>query len=61
MAAAKPKADDGLFVSAPLVEVETEGGSKRRYFHGDLLGDDVSKESVDHLRSLGFVSDSPEN
>ena len=58
MATAKsePKGSD-LLVTAPLVEVDTKGGGKRRYFFGDAIGDDVTKESVDHLRSLGFVSD----
>ena len=58
MAAAKsePKGGD-LLVTASLVEVDTKGGGRRRYFNGDVVGDDVTKESVDHLRSLGFVSD----
>lgn len=58
MAAAKSESKGGdLLVTAPLVEVATKDGSKRRYFAGDVVGDDVTKESVDHLRALGFAAD----
>lgn len=47
-----------LVVSAPLVSVRTKGGADRHHYFGDILGDDVTKESVDHLKDLGFVSES---
>jgi hypothetical protein len=56
MAAAAKKSDD-LVVSAPLVTVRTKAGADRQLYRGDVVGDDVTKESVDHLRDLGFVSD----
>lgn len=48
----------GLVVSAPLVVVRAQSGADVQMRHGDVLGDDVTKESVDHLRDLGFVSES---
>lgn len=55
----EPTASKGgdLKVNAPIVAVSTKGGDVRQMYFGDVLGDDVTKESVDHLRSLGFVSD----
>lgn len=58
MAAKGSKAAEGVFVKAPLVAVSTESGAVRHLYHGDVVGDDVTKESVDHLRDLGFVTDS---
>ncbi len=50
-----PKSGE-LRVTAPLIAVSTKGGTVRHLYFGDLIGDDVTKESVDHLRNLGFVS-----
>ncbi len=47
---------EALHVTAPLVTVSTTGGTVRQMHYGDVIGDDVTKESVDHLRNLGFVS-----
>lgn len=55
MAAAGSKKQ--LTVSAPLVVVTTESGAVRHHYFGDVLGDDVSKESLEHLKALGYVSD----
>lgn len=46
-----------LRVTAPLVVARTKAGVDRQMYRGDVVGDDVAKESVDHLRDLGFVSD----
>ena len=53
MAAAKKK---GLRVTAPLVQVSV-GDRSVQYFHGDVLPDGVSDESVKHLKSLGYVEE----
>lgn len=56
MAAKKDETKGGdVRVTAPLVVVRTEGGADRQMYFGDVLGDDVTKESVDHLRDLGFI------
>ena len=49
-----------LTVSAPLVAVSTKGGAVRHLYRGDVVGDDVTKESLDHLKDLGFISDGSE-
>lgn len=46
-----------LVVSAPLVAVATNSGGVRQLYRGDVVGDDVTKESVDHLKDLGFVAE----
>lgn len=61
-AAAKKKAESeevagGPFVSAPLVSVTTQGGTVKHLYRGDVVTDEVSEESLENLRSLGFVSD----
>ena len=60
-ASAKRPEKSELKVAAPLVVVTTKSGTVRNAYFGDVLGDDVTKESVDHLRDLGFVSDSSDN
>jgi hypothetical protein len=54
MAAASTKKT--LVVSAPLVAATTASGVRHLY-RGDVIGDDVTKESVEHLKSLGFVAE----
>lgn len=52
MAAAKK----ALRVTAPLVQV-TLGSRAVQFYHGDVLPDGVSEDSVKHLKSLGYVED----
>ncbi len=47
-------------VTAPLALVHTEGGRTVYLHEGDVLPDDATKESVDHLKQLGFLSTSDE-
>lgn len=49
-----------LTITAPLVAASTKSGAVRYLYHGDVVGDDVTKESIDHLKSLGFISDGSE-
>lgn len=55
MAAAEKKGD--LFIKAPLVAVSTKGGAVKQMYFGDIVTEDVTKESVDLLTSLGFTSE----
>lgn len=64
MAARKPaegdekKTEKGqLRVSAPLVEVVTEDGKVMHLRQGDIVPSSVSKKSLEHLSSIGFVTD----
>ncbi len=45
-------------VTAPLVMLRTKGDRIVYLYEGDVLPDDAEKESVENLRSLGFLSDS---
>ncbi len=47
-----------LIVSAPMVMATTESGFTRHFYRGDVLPDDVSKESVEHLKRRGALADS---
>ncbi len=47
-------------VTAPLVLVSVEGGRTVYAYEGDVLPDDATKESVEHLRRRGFLSTSDE-
>jgi hypothetical protein len=44
-----------LVVSAPLVAVKVKAGDIRQLYRGDVVGDDVSAESIEHLKSLGYL------
>ncbi len=44
-------------VTAPLVVVKLDDGTTRYLSHGDALPDEASKESVDNLSDLGYLSD----
>lgn len=58
MAAATKKDEPGArFVTAPLVVVTTKGGSVKQMYRGDLITEDVSAESAELLKSLGFISE----
>jgi hypothetical protein len=43
-------------VSAALVVATTENGRVIHLYKGDTVPKDVTKDSLDNLRSLGFVS-----
>lgn len=43
-------------VSAPLVVATTENGRVMHLYKGDVVPKDVSKDSLDNLKSLGFVT-----
>lgn len=60
--AASAKKAKGLKVSAPLVQVSLSSRSVQ-FFYGDILPEGVSEESIDHLKSLGYVEeiDAPES
>lgn len=51
----------GLKVTAPLVQVSL-GNRSVQYFAGDFLPEGVAAESIEHLKSLGYVEefDAPE-
>lgn len=55
-AESKPKAGQ-VVVSAPLVQVNTADGKVLHLYKGDIVPSSASDESVDHLKSLGFVGD----
>lgn len=64
MAARKPAEGDEkvtekgqLRVSAALVEIVTDDGKVMHLRHGDIVPSSASKKSVEHLRSIGFISD----
>lgn len=44
-------------VTAPLVVATTENGRVMHLYRGDIVPSDVTKESLDNLKSLGFVAD----
>ncbi len=45
-----------LIVSAPMVMATTKSGFTRHFYRGDVLPDDVSKESVKHLKHRGMLA-----
>lgn len=47
--------DSGLRVSAPLVQVQI-GTQVLHLFNGDKVPAGVSKEQIDHLSDLGYVT-----
>lgn len=53
----KKDSPDGSFVTGALVAVTTKGGGVKQLRFGDVVTDDITSESVDLLKSLGFVSD----
>lgn len=64
MAARKPaegdekKVEKGqLQVSAALVSATTDDGKVVHLYRGDIVPSSVSKKSLEHLRSIGFVTD----
>lgn len=46
----------GLVVTAPLVQI-TVGDRVLQLSEGDLVPENASQESLDHLRSIGFVTE----
>jgi hypothetical protein len=61
MATAKKNEESGgLRVTAPLVQIRV-GDRILHMSQGDVVPDNASQESLDHLRSLGFVSDGSES
>lgn len=46
-----------LVVTAALVVVRYEGGRVGNLAKGDVVPDGVTPESVEHLRSLGYVAE----
>lgn len=57
MAAPAKKKEQGNFVvTAPLVQVRL-GDKVVQLSQGDVVPENASQESLDHLRGLGFISD----
>lgn len=56
MAAAKKAATKGWRVVAPLVQASV-GSRADQFFYGDVLPGGVSEESLEHLKSLGYVEE----
>jgi hypothetical protein len=46
-----------LVVTGSLVAVRVKAGDIRQLYRGDVVGDDVSEESVEHLKSLGYLEE----
>ena len=57
MTAAKSPAKGALLVTASLVTIKDSNGAVRYLSRGDVVPDGTPQESVDHLRSLGYVSE----
>jgi hypothetical protein len=55
-AAAPAKKGDGFRVVAPLVQASLDSGTPMQFREGDILPDGISKESLEHLQSLGYVT-----
>lgn len=54
---AAPEAVDRLVVTARMVTVKMTTGDLRSMLAGDVVDPEkVSEESIEHLRSLGFVA-----
>ncbi|MBJ8342781.1 hypothetical protein JGU71_28215 [Antrihabitans sp. YC3-6] len=58
MPAQAAKKAAGPFVAAALVSVKTKDGAVKQLRYGDIITDDVEKESVDLLRELGYLDES---
>lgn len=58
MPAPAAKKAAGPFVTAALVSVKTAGGSVKQLRYGDIVTEDVAKESVELLRELGYLDES---
>lgn len=43
-------------VSAPVVVARTNSGRAVHLYRGDVITDDIAKESVENLQDLGFLS-----
>lgn len=57
MTEAKKPVKGALVVSASLVTVKDSNGAVRYLSRGDVVPDGTSQVSVDHLVSLGYVSE----
>lgn len=53
-AAAKKKT---LKVSAVMITARSKNDRIVYLYRGDVVGEDITPESVDHLKSLGFVTE----
>lgn len=51
-----PKKAKAHKVTAPLVQVRF-GDRAEQFFAGNVLPEGVSEESIDHLKSLGYVEE----
>lgn len=49
--------DSGLRVSAPLVQVQI-GTQVLHLSNGDVVPEGVSEKQIDHLKDLGYVTES---
>lgn len=56
MAEARRKSG-ALHVQAPMVVVRTENDRIVHLYRGDVLPDGIAEESVEHLKSLGFLTE----
>jgi hypothetical protein len=46
-----------LKVTAPMITARTENDRIVYLYHGDVVPDGLSKESLEHLKGLGFIAD----
>lgn len=46
-----------LKVSAVMVTAKTKNDRIVYLYRGDVVGDEITAESVEHLKSLGFVTE----
>lgn len=59
MAAARKSPKSGaLVVEAALIQAKV-GGRVLHFYRGDVLPADVDSDTVDNLKSLGYVSEAP--
>ena len=58
MAAAEKAPRKGLTVTAALVTARTENDRIVYLYHGDIVPEGLSKESLEHLKDLGFIAES---
>jgi hypothetical protein len=49
-----------LYVSGPLVSATVSGSRVIHLYKGDVVPSDITKESLENLQSLGYVSDEPQ-
>lgn len=52
--------EKAIYVAAPIVAVITKGNRVQHLYKGDRLPEDVTKESLENLQSLGYLSDEPQ-